>query len=216
MKTSKTKTTKIDDLKNVAISSSKESLCFTGNHIILRDMKSLDLDSYWYWLRPGHRWQEFDGPYYQDHKMEKDLLEQFENRKRKVLSGDFPTPRTWLVIADKTTDELIGIVSSYWRSKETFWYCAGITILNDKNWGKGIGTEALTLWTDYLFANRPEICRLGLETWSGNEGLIHLAKKLGFCEEARFRKARIVKGKYYDALGFGILREEWEAKPKLY
>jgi len=41
-------------------------------------------------------------------------------------------------------------------------------------------------------------------------GMIKLARKLGFQQEACFRKARIVDGKYYDGLGFGILREEWK------
>jgi len=50
-----------------------------------------------------------------------------------------------------------------------------------------------------------------MRTWSGNEGLQRQARKLGFMEEARFRKARIVKGEYYDGLGFGVLREEWDA-----
>ena len=40
--------------------------------------------------------------------------------------------------------------------------------------------------------------------------MIHLAEKIGFQEEARFRMARIVKGEYFDGLGYGILREEWQ------
>jgi hypothetical protein len=39
--------------------------------------------------------------------------------------------------------------------------------------------------------------------------MIGLATRLGFREEARFRKARIVDGKHCDGLGFGALREEW-------
>ncbi len=39
-----------------------------------------------------------------------------------------------------------------------------------------------------------------------------LAEKLGFVEEARFRKARVVQGEEYDSLGFGVLREEWQAR----
>lgn len=42
--------------------------------------------------------------------------------------------------------------------------------------------------------------------------MIRLAAKLGFQEEARFRKARIVNGEYYDGLGYGILREEWAGR----
>lgn len=42
--------------------------------------------------------------------------------------------------------------------------------------------------------------------------MIKLAKKLGFKEEAVFRMARIVEGEYYDGLGYGILRTEWEER----
>ena len=39
-----------------------------------------------------------------------------------------------------------------------------------------------------------------------------LAEKLGYQIEARFRKARIVDGRHYDGLGYGVLREEWEQR----
>lgn len=40
--------------------------------------------------------------------------------------------------------------------------------------------------------------------------MIKLATTLGFQQEACFRQSRIVKGHYYDGLGFGILRQEWK------
>ena len=58
----------------------------------------------------------------------------------------------------------------------------------------------------------PAIARLDLRTWSGNRGMMRLAEKLGYVEEARFRKARIVKGQFYDGMGYGVLREEWEQR----
>lgn len=73
-----------------------------------------------------------------------------------------------------------------------------------------MGYEAFGLWTEYLFQKMPELVRLDLRTWSGNLGMMRLAEKLGYQREAVFRKARIVKGKYYDGIGYGILREEWE------
>ncbi len=42
--------------------------------------------------------------------------------------------------------------------------------------------------------------------------MMRLATKLGYTLEARFRKARIVKGAYYDGLGYGLLREEWRER----
>lgn len=42
---------------------------------------------------------------------------------------------------------------------------------------------------------------------------MRLAEKLGYRQEACFRKARIIEGQYFDSVGYGILCEEWE---KLY
>lgn len=41
---------------------------------------------------------------------------------------------------------------------------------------------------------------------------MRLAENLGYVEEARFRRARIVAGAYYDGMCYGVLREEWEAR----
>ena len=88
----------------------------------------------------------------------------------------------------------------------------GIGIYDPSRWGKGIGYEALGLWAEHLFATNPEYVRLDLRTWSGNERMMRLAVRLGFRLEARFRNARIVDGEYHDALGYGVLREEWDAR----
>lgn len=179
-----------------------------GNKIRLRDWRFEDVDIYRKWLKPGAPWQALDGPYYKTSEDESDRIA--DTLKKRLETDDFPTPRMRLVIADRTNNELIGMVSCYWESQETNWLCCGLTIFDHTRWGQGIGYEALGLWIDYLFENYPLIVRMDMRTWSGNHGLIHLAKKLKFTQEACFRKARIVDGKYYDGLGFGILKSEWE------
>ncbi|MCB0063276.1 MAG: GNAT family N-acetyltransferase [Caldilineaceae bacterium] len=87
----------------------------------------------------------------------------------------------------------------------------GICIFDPAHWGHGIGYIALGVWTQYIFDELPEIVRLGMRTWSGNVGMVRLAEKLGFQEEMRLRQARIVNGDYFDAVGFGVLRQEWES-----
>ncbi len=130
----------------------------------------------------------------------------------KIDNDDFEFPRKKFVIATKHDNRFIGLVSSYWESKETNWLCIGIGIYDDSLWGMGLGFEALSHWIDYLFDSYKEIVRLDIRTWSGNYGMIKLAEKLGFTQEARFRKARIVNGQYYDSLGYGILKEEWNQR----
>lgn len=44
--------------------------------------------------------------------------------------------------------------------------------------------------------------------------MMKLAEKLGLEKEAEYRKARIVDGKYYDSISYGILKEDWERRSK--
>lgn len=185
----------------------KEKLA-TQQDIVLRDFKLEDLESYSSYLKPGNPWQHLDAPYFKK-QTPSEVDEMIATLRGRIERNEFPNPRTRLVITDRKTDQLIGTVSSYWESIETHWLCAGIILFDESRWGKGLGVQALTLWIDYLFESHPQIARLDMRTWSGNTGMMALAKKLGFKEEARFRNARIVNGEYFDSLGFGILREEW-------
>lgn len=181
-----------------------------GDKIILRDMHHDDLETLAKWMPPEKEWHRFNGPYYPPTPLEKipDILTQW---KKKIETGEWLTPRKEFVIAKKATNEMLGKVTRYWISEETHWLALGIVIYDPNNWQGGYGTEAFSLWVDYLFHADPRLVRLGLRTWSGNHGMMALAGKLGFTKEAVFRKARIVNDEYYDGLGYGILREEWES-----
>ena len=182
-----------------------------GTKIRLRDISEHDFATYRYWQQPGHAWQDLDGPYYPKSTQEEieKLIEAFKER---IATEDWPEIRTHLMIAHPHTNKLLGFVSRYWISQETNWAALGIVLFDPASWRKGLGYEALGLWMDYLFSQFPEWVRLDLRTWSGNQGIIRLAYKLGYQQEACFRKARIVEGDYYDGLGFGILREEWNSR----
>ncbi len=179
-----------------------------GLHIVLRDAVLDDLAPLAFWLQPGQRWHELDGPYYAK-PTSGDVERMIEGRRSRIIEGLFPTPRESLVVADRATDALLGHVTWYWESQETHWLSVGIGLYDPVTWGKGHGYEALGLWGNYLFEALPDLARLDLRTWSGNVGMMRLAEKIGFMEEARFRKARIVNGEYFDGLGYGVLREEW-------
>lgn len=186
------------------------TFCIEGQQVNLRDMRVDDLENYAHWLDSKHEWHKFNGPYYPPTPAEK-IPEVIEKIRTRLENNTFSDLRARLVIADKATDSLIGMVTRYWISEETNWTALGIVIYDSAHWSKGIGYDSLGLWCDYLFKYEPKFVRLDLRTWSGNFGMIKLAQKLGFSEEARFRQARIVDGTYYDGLGYGILREEWES-----
>lgn len=120
-------------------------------------------------------------------------------------------PPRRLVIADMNDDAFYGTVSWHWESRETDWARMGITVFDPALRGRGIGRAALELWTDHLFAHTNWV-RLDYSTWSGNIAMVSVGRRLGFTEEARFRKARVVRGEFYDSVVMGVLREEWEAR----
>ena len=63
-------------------------------------------------------------------------------------------------IADITTDTVLGTVSWYWLGEETNWLSVGLSIYDPVNWNKGLGYEALDLWSDYLLKANPALVRL--------------------------------------------------------
>ena len=185
-----------------------------GSKIGLRKLHVDDLNVYRQWNQPGQAWQELDGPYYPK-RTPAEVEATVENLKARIEADNWPPVPLRLVIAQADSDRMIGLVSRYWISEETQWAAIGIVIYDPAHWRHGIGYEALGLWTDYLFEQQPDWVRLDLRTWSGNTGMMRLAEKLGYTLEARFHKARVVNGQYYDGLGYGVLREEWQAHFRL-
>jgi len=181
----------------------------TSKQIVLRDWQKSDLEIERYWSYPKHLWHKTNGPYYGP-RTETQINERISNLDKIITGNNFPELRTSLVIACADTDKLIGSVSWYYQSQETNWISIGICIYDPEYWGKSIGYSALGLWSQYLFDNWEDLARLDIRTWSGNTGMMKLSEKLGYKLEAVFRDARIVDGKYYDSIGYGILRKEWD------
>lgn len=180
-----------------------------GEKVILLDLQLEDVERIYYWmyLAEDREHLAWNGPYSPHPEMtyEQFLSENYQEHLNRLQSNEV---RRKLVI--EIDGELRGTVGWYWVSKETNWFEIGIVIFDSKYWSGGYGTEAFRLWMQYLFTSM-DTPRLGIGTWSGNYRMIALAKKVGMIEEARVRKARIVRGKFYDAIKYGILREEWEA-----
>lgn len=176
--------------------------------VTLRDWRADDVDQLEQWLRPGHRWQDLDAPYFPqptdgDRSV---LVEQMRERARQV---DLPTPRRGLVVASAADQRFLGEVGWYWESSATDWRRMGIALYDPDTWNEGLGTRALRLWTTYLFATTPAR-RLDFATWSGNVGMLTIGRHLGFTQEACFREARAVDGVAYDSVVMGVLRREWD------
>lgn len=179
-----------------------------NTQVYLRDLQEKDIEKYLYWNHPSREFHDWNGPYFIRETIE-ELKTRVNSLLKAIRENKSPVLESKKAIIDEITEELVGEVNWYWKSKETNWMEVGLVIFNEDYWGKGIGTKALSLWITEQFVNHPEIVRLGLTTWSGNIGMIKVAEKLGMQKEAVYRKARIVNGKYYDSVSFGVLRDEW-------
>lgn len=187
-----------------------------GRGVVLRDIRLDDLDAYAAWHKPGHLWQDYDGPDLNPPRTPEqaatEIAETVARIRAHIETGRFAQPRSRLVIADRTSDRLVGTVSRYLADEQLGWQAVGIVVFDDRLWGRGLGYEALGLWVEYQFRANPDWHRVMMSTWSGNLRMARLAASLGFVEEARYRRARRVRGEWYDSLGYGILREEWASR----
>jgi RimJ/RimL family protein N-acetyltransferase len=184
-------------------------MILTGVKVLLREWRFGDLDTLRHWMQPGHLWQETDGPYYGQPTPEQVEIMVARLRRRIEATVEENLPSS-MVVALSDDRRFAGQVTWRWHGGEMDWPEVGIGIFDSSLWGNGLGYEALGLWTDFVFSRMPDMVRLDLRTWSGHTGMIRLATKLGFVEEARYRRARVVKGERYDGLSFGVLREEWQ------
>jgi RimJ/RimL family protein N-acetyltransferase len=183
--------------------------------ILLRHFTLNDLPEYRGWLDPAQEWHLWNGPYGGAVREPGEIDAGIERLRARIEDGTLriaPIERAVVCVADDP-QRMVGMVSWHWEAEESDWRRMGVTVFDPDARGRGIGTEALRIWTDYLFAHT-DVVRLDFSTWSGNTRMLGVGHRLGFVEEARFREAREVRGERYDSVVMGILRREWHAQPE--
>jgi RimJ/RimL family protein N-acetyltransferase len=86
----------------------------------------------------------------------------------------------------------------------------GIGIGEPREWGRGYGSEATRLITDYAFATL-NLNRVWLEVHADHPRARMAYEKAGFQREGTQREAVFKDGRYFDMLSMAVLRSEWEA-----
>ena len=180
----------------------------TGTHTLLRDTLAEDVEAYVRWQSSGE-WRDYDAPW---ETLDEVLTKEQENEYRERFLANrektLPNPRQRATVA--TLDNIpLGWVNYYKTERFPNIGYVGIDICEDEYLNKGLGTEALHLWVNYLFENTT-FHKIGLNTWSFNPRVIHVAEKLGFTYEGRQRELIEWQGYMLDLMHFGILRSEWE------
>lgn len=77
--------------------------------------------------------------------------------------------------------------------------------------GMGFGTSTVNWFVDYIFNNYPDKERIEGTTRQDNYAMRCVFHKCGFVKEAHYRKGwECESGKLYDAIGYGITKEDWQ------
>ena len=186
-------------------------LIASGDLVNLRGWLASDVDHYVRWWTQGE-WLLLDAPWEGD---ETSMTTESDRRTRgwfvrQLHAGDdsWLSHRAVIATPDNTP---LGWVNRYSEKENPHVCFVGIDICEDAYLNRGLGTEALRLWIDHLFATS-DVHKLGLETWSFNPRMIRVAEKAGFVYEGRQREVRQWQGEWLDLVLFGILREEWQGR----
>ena len=111
-----------------------------------------------------------------------------------------------MLVTDKQ-GRLLGTVFFFQGCPFGSGYEIGYLILRPEDRGKGYMSEALRIFSAYLFALKP-IPRLYLRLSVGNAASRRIAEKCGYQHEGTQRKYMFIQGEYQDCELFSLLREE--------
>lgn len=182
----------------------KPSKRYLNDTITLKRMVQSDMERLWELSSKDayYEYAQYNAPYFNEFR-QRTYPEFIEESSSFYLSN----PRVQGIYYH---GRLIGSVSYYWESEVTRWLEMGIVLYDPLYWSKGIGECVIRSSMDDLFETL-EIERVGFTTWSGNLGMMRIGHKLGMRQEKAVRKARYYKDTYYDSIGYGITREEWNS-----
>lgn len=109
----------------------------------------------------------------------------------------------------KDSDLLLGFARLDWIGWSHRVGSLSIGIGNPEERGKGYGSDALRLLLGYAFREL-NLYRVSIAIPEYNQVALRLFEKAAFKVEARRREAIHRKGRRWDVLHLGLLREEWE------
>lgn len=185
----------------------QQRILATGSKVVLRCFLPSDADR-WIRSRTHGEWRHYDAPWEGVHdSMTPEQEAEWRDRVVRLSASErMPPPRAVVAGPD---GNLIGSVNAYVAQGTKDELYVGIGIYETGLWGQGLGTEALWLWVDHLFAHT-EHHRIGLTTWSFNPGMMRVAEKVGFVREGVEREVREWQGERLDRVQYGMLRREWQ------
>ena len=117
----------------------------------------------------------------------------------------------YFVIRTRTDDRAIGFAHIYWVEWNHGSARANLAIGSPDDRNRGFGSEALQMLLRYAFEEL-NLYRVTVDTFDYNTVGRRFLEKRGFQLEVCRREAIYRDGRYWDALSYGLLAEEWAAK----
>jgi diamine N-acetyltransferase len=136
-----------------------------------------------------------------------ELEAQYDAREAKPVGerGD-------IVLAMEVDGAVVGRVILFDEDTVSGTLRLGIAMAGDHQ-GRGLGTEAVDLALGYAFRDLG-VRRVWLDVLADNPQAIASYRKSGFVEEGRMRAHYWHDGAHRDAVLMGVLRDEWERRPR--
>ena len=168
---------------------------FEGKNVNLRIVEKEDLSFYAKWFNDPSFLGEYN-PLEQEAKVEMEKEYDTAPSERK---------RFFVEKKDGTKIGVVGVfpVGDLWE--------IGFALIPSER-GKGYGTEAVTIFVDYLFLSR-DLVRIQATTDLRNIASQRILEKVGFKREGIIRRSMFIRGEWRDLQLYSILREEWK-EPK--
>jgi RimJ/RimL family protein N-acetyltransferase len=166
-----------------------------GKNVNLRIVEKEDLSFYVNWVNDPSFFGEYN-PLEQTTKIEEEKDYDTAPSERK---------RFFVEKKDGTKIGVVGVfpVGNLWD--------IGFALIPGER-GKGYGTEAVTIFVDYLFLSR-DLVRIQATTDLRNIASQRILEKVGFKREGIVRKSMFIRGEWRDLQLYSVLREEWK-EPK--
>jgi RimJ/RimL family protein N-acetyltransferase len=170
-----------------------------GKNVVLRTIKEADFDTLFQYLNDVRNRGEFEHI---------DLVSEAQMRKKFAETGFWEPDEGSLHVTDKQ-DNLLGIVTFFkpFTRPRRLGYEIGFAIDLPENWGKGLMTEALSIFVPYLFATK-NIERIQAIVNPSNIGSKRVLEKCSFEFEGVLRNMYLSRGRPTDVHIYSILREE--------
>ena len=180
------------------------SVLAEGKKVILRRLEDEDAERFLKWRGSGE-WREYDAPW--ETRPEITNKKAFTRRFRKKVKAQIEGVPRMVTIVYKQLDQPVGWMIRYGKERfpDVIWI--GIDICEDAFLERGLGSEALVLWTNYLW-DALDVQKIAMDTWSINPRMMHVAEKIGYVFEGLERGLLEWQGERINLVHYGLLREE--------